>query len=441
MRNTKRCIVYLAIIFAALSFMHNAYAFSGEVTSVYGWRIHPIFGIGKGHEGIDVAVPAGVGVPSLVTGTVVYSGWCGGYGYVISVQDSMGVCWNMGHNSQLLYPVGTHVEQGQVIAISGSTGNSTGPHVHVERRLLDVFGDTTDPLDYVASQWDLSGWDPNNSTGVFGNIVPNIDFDFSNYFAPSEELLKVTKKILELLKPALDFVSENLVELMISLFVIDLAVYLLTGVLGVRPIKDFSELIPKIMRYGFFFWLLQSWHWLVSNMFVPMIENISSTYSGQSFSESSFLQFEAFFTSVTHLIKPFLHINEQFSFLTQLLLMILVPIILTLCLFVTFYMVYKLVVFYIMCVFGALGIPLMIYSKTEYYGKNLISAVFTAIFDLIVSAFIYSIVIDTLNGFKPLTADSVATFVVFVLAFTFLVWMVPILSTRVTKHFNALLNN
>ena len=80
MRNTKRCIEYLAIIFAALSFMHNAYAFSGEVTSVYGWRIHPIFGIGKGHEGIDVAVPAGVGVPSLVTGTVVYSGWCGGYG-------------------------------------------------------------------------------------------------------------------------------------------------------------------------------------------------------------------------------------------------------------------------------------------------------------------------------------------------------------------------
>lgn len=441
MRNTKRCIVYLAIIFAALSFMHNAYAFSGEVTSVYGWRIHPIFGIGKGHEGVDIAVPAGVGVPSLATGTVVYSGWCGGYGYFISVQDSNGVCWNMGHNSQLLYSVGDHVNQGQVIAISGSTGNSTGPHVHVERRLLDVFGDTTDPLDYIASQWDLSGWDPNNSTGVFGNIVPNIDFDFSNYFAPSEELLKATKKILESLKPALDFASENLVELMVSLFVIDLAVYLLAGVLGVLPIKDFSELIPKIMRYGFFFWLLQSWHWLVSNMFVPMIEDISSTYSGQAFSESSFLQFEAFFISVTHLIKPFLHVNEQFSFLTQLLLMILVPVILTLCLFVTFYMAYKLVVFYVMCVFGALGIPLMVFSKTEYYGKNLISAVFTAIFDLIVSAFIYSIVIDTLNGFKPLTADSIATFVVFVLAFTFLVWMVPILSTRVTKHFNALLNN
>lgn len=76
----------------------------------------------------------------LATGTVVYSGWCGGYGYFISVQDSNGVCWNMGHNSQLLYSVGDHVNQGQVIAISGSTGNSTGPHVHVERRLLDVLG-------------------------------------------------------------------------------------------------------------------------------------------------------------------------------------------------------------------------------------------------------------------------------------------------------------
>lgn len=283
--------------------------------------------------------------------------------------------------------------------------------------------------------------DPNNSTGVFGKIVPDIDFDFSNYFSPSEELLKMTKTILEALKPALNFASENLVELMITLFIIDLTIYLLAGVLGVQPIKDFSTLIPKIMRYCFFFWLLRSWHWLVSNMFVPMIEDLSSTYSGQTFTESSFLQFETFFTAVTHVIKPFLHINEQFCFLTQLLLMVLVPIVITLCLFVTFYMVYKLIVFYVMCVFGALGIPLMIYSKTEYYGKNLISAVFTAIFDLIVSSFIYSIVINTLNGFTPLTADSVALFIVFILVFTFLVWMVPVLSTRVTKHFNALLNN
>lgn len=440
MRNLKKYIAILTVIFAVLSCMNDAYAFSGEVTSVYGWRIHPIFGIGKGHTGIDVAVPAGVGVPSLASGTVVYSGWCDGYGYFISVQDSMGVCWNMGHNTEVLYPVGAKVSQGQVIAISGSTGNSTGPHVHVERRLLGVFGDTTDPLDYVASLWNLTGWDPNDSTGVWGKIIPQIDFDFSNYFAPSEELLKVTKKILETLKPALDFASENLVELMIALFTIDLAVYLLAGILGVHSINDFSELIPKIMRYGFFFFLLQSWHWLVSNMFVPMIEDVSSTFSGQSFSESTFLQFEAFFTSVTHVIKPFLHINEQFMFATQLLLMLLVPIVITLCLFVTFYMVYKLIVFYIMCIFGALGIPLMIYSKTEYYGKNLISAVFTAAFDLIVSAFIYSIVINALNGMKPLSADSIALFIVFIMAFTFLVWMVPVLSTRITKHFNALLN-
>lgn len=441
MKNLKKYIAFFAVLFMAMSFMHNAYAFSGEVTSVFGWRIHPIFGVGKGHSGIDVAVPEGVGVPSLVSGEVVYSGWCGGYGYFISVEDEEGIFWNMGHNSQLLFEVGDYVTQGQVIAFSGNTGNSTGPHIHIERRLYSTFGLATDPIDFVSALWNLTGWDPNDSTGVWGNIVPNIDFDFSNYFAPSEELLKVTKKILEALKPALDFASENLVELMLTLFVIDLCIYLLAGIIGARPIKDFSELIPKIMRYCFFLWMLKSWHWLVSNMFVPMIEDVSSSFSGMEFTESSFLQFEALFTAVTHIIKPFLHINEQFMFMTQLLLMVLVPIVLTLCLFITFYMVYKLVVFYIFCVFGALGIPLMLFSKTEYYGKNLISAVFTAIFDLIVSAFIYSIVIKTLNGMTPLSADSVATFALFILAFGFLVWMVPNLSTRVTKHFSALLNN
>lgn len=65
--------------------MNSAYAFSGEVTSVYGWRIHPIFGIGKGHEGVDIAVPTGVGVPSLATGTVVYSGWCGGWIWIFYI--------------------------------------------------------------------------------------------------------------------------------------------------------------------------------------------------------------------------------------------------------------------------------------------------------------------------------------------------------------------
>ena len=71
MKNKKIYITSFVILLLMILLMNSAYAFSGEVTSVYGWRIHPIFGIGKGHEGVDIAVPTGVGVPSLATGTVV----------------------------------------------------------------------------------------------------------------------------------------------------------------------------------------------------------------------------------------------------------------------------------------------------------------------------------------------------------------------------------
>jgi murein DD-endopeptidase MepM/ murein hydrolase activator NlpD len=112
----------------------------GPVTSGFGWRW------GRMHEGIDIAVPSGTSVVAAASGTVVTAGWLGGYGNLIVIDHGNGLATAYGHNSSLAVGVGQQVAQGQLIAYSGSTGHSTGPHVHFEVR---VNGSPVDPLNYL----------------------------------------------------------------------------------------------------------------------------------------------------------------------------------------------------------------------------------------------------------------------------------------------------
>jgi murein DD-endopeptidase MepM/ murein hydrolase activator NlpD len=112
----------------------------GPVTSGFGMRW------GRMHTGIDIAVPTGTPVRASASGTVVYSAWMSGYGYLVAIDHGGGLATAYAHNSSLLVDVGERVEQGQTIAYSGSTGHSTGPHVHFEVR---VDGVPVDPLLYL----------------------------------------------------------------------------------------------------------------------------------------------------------------------------------------------------------------------------------------------------------------------------------------------------
>ena len=95
------------------------------------------------HSGIDLAVPTGTPVKATAAGTVVVAGWSGGYGNLVVIDHGNGIQTYYGHNSQLVVTVGQQVKAGQVISLSGSTGNSTGPHVHYEIRVDGVPVDPT----------------------------------------------------------------------------------------------------------------------------------------------------------------------------------------------------------------------------------------------------------------------------------------------------------
>ena len=104
----------------------------GVITSGVGMRIDPIDGKLRHHNGIDIAIPEGTPVTPVASGIVVYSGQRPGYGYTVLVEHPNGMISLYGHNSRLEAIQGQAVDRSTVIALSGNTGRSTGPHLHFE---------------------------------------------------------------------------------------------------------------------------------------------------------------------------------------------------------------------------------------------------------------------------------------------------------------------
>lgn len=119
---------------------------NGEITSKFGWRNAPIEDASEIHQGIDIAVATGTPVVAAADGVVARSGYIGGYGNMVQINHGNGIETIYGHNSQLIVSVGQTIKKGQVIAYAGSTGISTGPHLHYEVR---VNGKAVDPLRYL----------------------------------------------------------------------------------------------------------------------------------------------------------------------------------------------------------------------------------------------------------------------------------------------------
>lgn len=102
---------------------------TGVITDRFGWRTHPVYGTKNFHEGIDIAVPPGTPVQAVAAGKVIFAGWYGGYGLTVKIDHGNGLVTRYSHNSELLVQEGESVEAGRVIAKSGNTGVSTGPHL------------------------------------------------------------------------------------------------------------------------------------------------------------------------------------------------------------------------------------------------------------------------------------------------------------------------
>ncbi|MTI48593.1 MAG: M23 family metallopeptidase [Firmicutes bacterium] len=115
----------------------------GSITSPFGYRKDPFTGGTDFHSGIDIANWYGTKVKAAGSGVVTFAGYNGSYGYVIVVKHGYGYESIYAHNRKLLVKVGDRIKKGQVISEMGSTGRSTGPHLHFEVR---YHGDPVNPL-------------------------------------------------------------------------------------------------------------------------------------------------------------------------------------------------------------------------------------------------------------------------------------------------------
>lgn len=128
----------------------NIWPVAGPISSYYGYRTSP-GGIGSTfHEGVDIAGDYGTPISATAAGTVTQAGWVGGYGYLVEVKHAYGIVTRYGHNSAVLVYEGQHVDQGSMIALMGSTGNSTGPHCHYEVR---IHGEAVDPMYFLPQNY------------------------------------------------------------------------------------------------------------------------------------------------------------------------------------------------------------------------------------------------------------------------------------------------
>ncbi len=118
----------------------------GYISSKYGERTDPFTGARSYHDGVDLAGRVGADVTAAASGIVIYAGKKHGYGKVIKLHHGNGIVTLYAHNNKLLAEVGDYVTKGQRIATVGSTGRSTGPHVHFE---VQLNGKTVDPEKYL----------------------------------------------------------------------------------------------------------------------------------------------------------------------------------------------------------------------------------------------------------------------------------------------------
>ena len=160
----------------------------GRVSSPYGYRIHPITGVKSLHRGVDIAVAEGTVIKAIQDGRVASAGENGDYGLCVVIQDNKGYLSRYAHCSSLNVHAGQKVKRGDIIAAVGSTGSSTGPHLHLEV-MLD--GEYLNPYFFVETGDDGNGASPGGGAVVIPGYPgePPTDETFARILEEAEKYL------------------------------------------------------------------------------------------------------------------------------------------------------------------------------------------------------------------------------------------------------------
>ena len=180
---------FAALLVLMFSVVPAAYGQEVSVTSEFGWRMHPIYGYNKFHTGVDLGYSYGSPVGALDEGVVQLAGWYGGYGNCVIIRHNNGDSTLYGHLARVETEVGEHVPAGRLIGFSGSTGVSTGPHLHLEWWHDGQYCDPLVLLGYggsVSQAYVESGSGVTVASASAVHAKPKEDFGLISFLAPKK---------------------------------------------------------------------------------------------------------------------------------------------------------------------------------------------------------------------------------------------------------------
>lgn len=275
-------ITYILIFFTGLTeaaqHISMISPMNGPITSDYGWRTHPIDGTQRYHSGVDIAGSEGQPIVAAADGNVTTAGWISGYGYTVIINHGYNISTLYGHNSTLMVSAGDHVRKGQVIALCGSTGNSTGPHCHFEVR---ENGEPVSPYTYCPVIGD--GSYINGDAVDFDDIELEFDadYDYGKYLVGDEGFLKY---IIKAASEGISVLQKYLIAIVVSLMTIDLALGAMFKTIS--PDESGSKilkwLVVKFIWFGMLMFLMTHWAELFGNAAKDVFLELGARMGGAS---------------------------------------------------------------------------------------------------------------------------------------------------------------
>ena len=279
--------------------------FGGPVTSQYGYRVHPVTGeVGSFHEGIDLGIPADVKAPAAADGTVTFAGWAGGYGNYIVVEMADGTSFAYGHLNDIWVNVGDKVKKGDIVGLVGSTGRSTGDHMHIEHI---VNGERVDPYDfYIKAGWTLDGAVP-YEMGKKKDIFRDKVIDFQAYFNMTFEAANIVANILIAITKAINLVQKYALSLLLALIMLDIIIRYTYALVTKNKQGFIQSFTTRLIHYSIITILILSWSTIAELIKNFTFDAADTTYTGIYNNEYLIADPSVLFLQVGHLYQEYIN--------------------------------------------------------------------------------------------------------------------------------------
>lgn len=436
MVNNTICIVkriILVMVFTMISMVpviHPAFAMTGEITSGLGQRVNPVTGVGtEGHPGLDVGgFPEGEPVDCPVNGIVISAGDIGDdYGKSVVIKMDEGGVFRLGHNSFVYVHEGEHVSVGQKVALAGSTGRSTGVHVHAEYRpsATNLYDSYTVPYAdpgplLLAAGWKLTGYEGSGDGVIhrFGkslqelynkvvNTPLNLDFEYMYKLGGS------IRTMLESIVDSCVVAVASLITVSLPLFgvlaIIDLTFFIWKGpaITGQLESAFWTGLIQRVVKYGFIAFVINGWKTIINKVFIGTAQWTFTTFSSDTAHVMSDI------TAPDSQLQHFMSfLNPSITWLSKLTVLDLIDHmgLFILNMFVTYgslilfiILIFSLIIvyieFYLSAVFSVFSIAFSSLQQTTFIAEGMMSHLISGTIRLICIGLVFAIMRKTLETY------------------------------------------